>query len=180
MGVEQLFPTVPPASLSSRTPTAANAADASHDNSATAIATTSPIVRSLDRSRELTRLVYSLLLNFLELADILAQDPRDAPQKLEDLRTLFLNAHHLVNEYRPHQGLEALITLMEERVKMGREQIEVCKEVVERAEALVGGLKEEVVKIPLAEADEEEQEETADQKHYEDVWAAMDEIWAQR
>ena len=143
MGVEQLFPSPPPTPPSLHDPTAAdiaNGADANHDNSTAATITTPP-PHGLDRSRELTRLVYSLLLNFLELADILAQDPRDAPQKLEDLRTLFLNAHHLVNEYRPHQGFEALIALMEDRVKRGREEIEACREVVERAEALVGSLK---------------------------------------
>src|SRR5690348_8167674 len=67
--------------------------------------------KRIDTAFELKRQAKSVLLNFLELTGILYQSPSDAAEKLEDIRTLFINMHHNINAWRPHQTREALITL---------------------------------------------------------------------
>ena len=37
---------------------------------------------------------------------------------------LFINAHHLINQYRPHQARETLILMMEEQVERTRAQVD--------------------------------------------------------
>ncbi|EDO36994.1 predicted protein [Nematostella vectensis] len=61
--------------------------------------------RRLDRISELKKLNHSILMNFLELLDTLIQTSSSAKRdaKLEDIRVLFINMHHLINELRPHQ-----------------------------------------------------------------------------
>lgn len=71
---------------------------------------------------------------------ILATNPADYAAKWDDLRDLFLNAHHLINEYRPHQARESLILLMEEQVRRGREEVRGVKEIRERVEGVLRGL----------------------------------------
>ncbi|XP_076467761.1 mediator of RNA polymerase II transcription subunit 7-like [Babylonia areolata] len=75
--------------------------------------------QAYDHKRELKKLNHSILINFLDLIDILIRAP-DSPkrvEKLEDLNLLFINMHHLINEYRPHQARETLRVMMEEQRK---------------------------------------------------------------
>lgn len=71
---------------------------------------------------------------------ILATKPADYGAKWDDLRDLFLNAHHLINEYRPHQTRETLILMMEEQVRRGREEVRGVREGRERVEGVLRGL----------------------------------------
>jgi len=83
----------------------------------------------------LTKITKSILLNFLELTTILSADPSVALPKLKDIETLFLNAHNLINMYRPHQARETLIMMMEKQIEDGRqelEQSEIVKEKVQK------------------------------------------------
>jgi mediator of RNA polymerase II transcription subunit 7 len=57
----------------------------------------------LDRTAELRTLTRSALMNYLELVGILGLDPAGWVEKIDDLRIIFVNMHHLLNEYRPHQ-----------------------------------------------------------------------------
>jgi mediator of RNA polymerase II transcription subunit 7 len=82
----------------------------------------------------LTKITKSILLNFLELTTILSADPSAATPKLEDIRRLFLNAHHLINMYRPHQARETLIMMMEEQLEEGRREMEECERVKAKVE----------------------------------------------
>ena len=53
--------------------------------------------------QELRRLLKSLLLNYLELIGILSINPSLYEPKVEHIRTILINIHHLLNEYIKHQ-----------------------------------------------------------------------------
>ena len=79
--------------------------------------------QAYDHKRELKKLNHSILVNFLDLVDILIRAPDSAKrsEKLEDMNLLFINMHHLINEYRPHQARETLRVMMEEQKKQRNE-----------------------------------------------------------
>lgn len=94
--------------------------------------------------QRLKSLVRSLLLHFLSFSHILATNPADYPAKWDEIRDVFLEAHKVINEYRPHQARESLIQMMEEQVRRGREEIRVCRETEERIREALGGLGKEM------------------------------------
>ncbi|TVY81943.1 Mediator of RNA polymerase II transcription subunit [Lachnellula suecica] len=81
--------------------------------------------KKTDRAFILKRLAKSLLLNFLELVGIMSTSPEGYAEKLSDLRTLSINFHHLLNEYRPHQARESLILMMQDQLERSRAETEV-------------------------------------------------------
>lgn len=86
--------------------------------------------------QELRKLLKSLLLNYLELVGVLSINPDVYERKVEDIRTILVNIHHLLNEYRPHQSRESLIMLLEEQLEYKRGEIreidQVCKQVQDK------------------------------------------------
>jgi mediator of RNA polymerase II transcription subunit 7 len=93
-----------------------------------------------DRAFELKRLAKSLLLNFLELTGILARSPADAEAKIKDLRTLFINIHHILNEYRPHQARESAIEMMQDHLDRTRTETAAIRTQVDKARKVLEGL----------------------------------------
>lgn len=91
----------------------------------------------------LLKISKSLLLNFLELAGILSIVPEQHEPKLKDIRNLFVNAHHLLNLYRPHQSRESLIALMEEQLEKAREEIQEMDEMKAHVETYLRELEAE-------------------------------------
>ncbi|KAJ5670976.1 Mediator complex subunit Med7 [Penicillium longicatenatum] len=77
----------------------------------------------LNHAYYLLKISKSLLLNFLETVGILSGSPEQFEPKVEDMRNLFINAHHLLNLYRPHQARESLIMMMEEQLERTRQEI---------------------------------------------------------
>lgn len=63
-----------------------------------------------DHRKELKKINASILVNFLDLIDVLVKcpDTEKRVEKCNDLATLFINFHHLINELRPHQARETL------------------------------------------------------------------------
>lgn len=80
----------------------------------------------------LLKISKSLLLNFLEFVGVLSICPERFEAKLQDIRNLFINAHHLLNIYRPHQARESLIMMMEEQLERTREEIKEMDRVKEK------------------------------------------------
>jgi mediator of RNA polymerase II transcription subunit 7 len=110
-------------------PSSANDADTNDDPSSD---------WTLDRQVYLKSLTRSIMLSFLELVGMLAENPTEAHTKQEQIKTMYLNALHLVNEYRPHQARESLILRMEDEIEKGRKEVEEVRVLRERVEALLG------------------------------------------
>jgi mediator of RNA polymerase II transcription subunit 7 len=113
------------------------------DPSSTAPPSTIPDTRDTsysDRALELKRLVKSLLLNFLELTGVLSCQPAHADAKIEDIRTLFINIHHALNEYRPHQARESAAEMMQEHLDRTRRETVAIRSQVDKARRVLEGL----------------------------------------
>lgn len=70
-----------------------------------------------DPKKELKKLNHSILVSFLDLLDILIKSPSSPKrqEKIEDLQLVFINMHHLINEFRPHQARETLRVMLEQQ-----------------------------------------------------------------
>ncbi|KAF4972779.1 hypothetical protein FZEAL_9520 [Fusarium zealandicum] len=134
-----------------------------------------------DRAFELKRLAKSLLLNFLELTGTLSQNPAHAEAKVQDLRTLFINFHHILNEYRPHQARESVIALMQEHLDRTRTETMAIRTQVDKARRVLdglGSLSVPDVPKPLGHKEEGDQDWDALAAQREaDVWAATDALF---
>ena len=93
-----------------------------------------------DRIFELKKLLHSLLIQFIELAGIMSISPESFPAKIEDIRVLLINMHHLLNEYRPHQSRESLILSMESQLEDKRREIADLKQKNEQVQNKVADL----------------------------------------
>lgn len=76
------------------------------------------------RVLELKKLTKSLLLAFVELTGIMGVAPEQFPAKFENVRVLLINIHHILNEYRPHQARESLVTLMQQQITDKKQHLE--------------------------------------------------------
>ncbi|KAI8973350.1 mediator complex, subunit Med7 [Mycotypha africana] len=77
---------------------------------------------SIDRVQELKKLNRSLIVQFLELLDVLVKNPEEFGKHIENISTIFINMHHILNAYRPHQARETLRLLMEHQLAKKRQQ----------------------------------------------------------
>ncbi len=159
MGQEQLFPD------SARESSSPDAAVEDDNNGAD---------WSLERAFYLKKTIRSMLLNFLELIAILSQDPSQAQSKIQDMTVLFLNAHHMINEYRPHQARETLILMMEEQVEKKLAEIQRIKDLSEKMEALLETLPVPAVDKGDLPALETPAVESTPNKLTVDSWAECD------
>ncbi|KAL6947764.1 hypothetical protein ACO0RG_000350 [Hanseniaspora osmophila] len=92
-----------------------------------------------DKINNLKTLLKTLLLNFLELAGLLSVDPSKYEVKLEHIRVILINIHHLLNDYRPHQTRESLIMLLEDQLAFKKMEI---REIKRMCNEVTGQLKE--------------------------------------
>ncbi|KAI1770319.1 MED7-domain-containing protein [Hypoxylon cercidicola] len=96
--------------------------------------------KHFDRALILKRLAKSLLLNFLELIGLLAVNTGVAEGKVNDIRDLLINFHHLINEYRPHQARESLISMMQAQLDRTRAETNAIRDAKDKAERIMEGL----------------------------------------
>lgn len=59
---------------------------------------------------------------------------------MQDLRTLFINIHHILNEYRPHQARESAIELMQDHLDRTRTETVTIRTQVDKAKRILEGL----------------------------------------
>ncbi|KAL4863596.1 hypothetical protein BDV12DRAFT_177356 [Aspergillus spectabilis] len=114
----------------------------------------------LNHAYYLMKISKSLLLNFLEFVGILSIAPDKFEPKIEDIRNLFINAHHLLNLYRPHQARESLIMMMEEQLRRTKEEIQQMDKLKEELTAVLDQLAAEGADVestirPIAEDDKD-------------------------
>lgn len=123
-----------------------------------------------DRALILKRIAKSLLLNFLELVGIMSVNPEQYQEKIQDLRTLFINFHHLLNEYRPHQARESLIQMMQTQLERSRAETQGIREMKMKVEGILEGLSH----AKLAEEKENEESGNEVVEDRRDVWEALE------
>ncbi|KZF21006.1 mediator of RNA polymerase II transcription subunit 7 [Xylona heveae TC161] len=132
---------------------------------------------TFDHTFYLRKLAKSLLLNFLELVGTLSIAPDQYGRKIEDLRTLFINSHHLINEYRPHQARESLITMMEEQLESSKKETEGVRKMKEKVEEVLRQLASGELDLAdtAAPSDQKEGERSkADLDEQRNIWAALE------
>ncbi|UNI17980.1 Mediator of RNA polymerase II transcription subunit 7 [Purpureocillium takamizusanense] len=112
-----------------------------------------------DRAFELKKLTKSLLLNFLELAGVLSRNPAHAEAKTADLRTLFINVHHVLNEYRPHQARESAIEMMQDHLDRTRAETLAIRTQVDKARSVLEGLGSLGLTTTAAEGKQQQQQQ---------------------
>ncbi|KAH9283423.1 Mediator of RNA polymerase II transcription subunit 7-B [Echinococcus granulosus] len=91
--------------------------------------------QTCSRKAELKKLNFSILANYLDLLDIITRDPSSLrrKEKLDHIGQLFINMHHLLNEYRPHQARDLLREMLTYQVKIARETVHLGEQYLVRA-----------------------------------------------
>jgi mediator of RNA polymerase II transcription subunit 7 len=136
---------------------------------------------TIDRQTYLLRFVRSILMNYLELLGILANNPTsdDKDDKLKNILDLVANAHALVNEYRPHQARETLINMMEDQLEKKKAEVEGVRQMKQKVEDTLAELGKQAPSGVALAAQEEKEAESAEEKrkHVQRyTWHALDEI----
>ncbi|KAJ2768090.1 Mediator of RNA polymerase II transcription subunit 7 [Coemansia nantahalensis] len=99
----------------------------------------------VDRIAELKRLNRSVVFEFLDLVDVLVKDPSQFGARTARIRHVFINIHHLINEYRGHQAKETLKLML-------RQQIDAKRQAAERTRAKCVELERAVERLRLEAA----------------------------
>ena len=101
---------------------------------------------------------------------IMSVNPEQYEEKIQDLRTLFINFHHLLNEYRPHQARESLILMMEAQLARSKAETNGIESMKAKVEGILAGLGQ--VNI-VSEETEDHKDNKKDLEEYDgtkDVW----------
>ncbi|KAF9922243.1 Mediator of RNA polymerase II transcription subunit 7 [Linnemannia zychae] len=95
----------------------------------------------IDRVKELKRLNHSAVFNFLELVHILSTSPSEFAKKVDNIRVIFINMHHILNEYRPHQARETLRLMMNDQLARKRKETAAIRRTCDELRKKLAGLK---------------------------------------
>ncbi|KAJ2000567.1 Mediator of RNA polymerase II transcription subunit 7 [Coemansia thaxteri] len=104
----------------------------------------------IDRITELKRLNHLILFEFLDLVDVLIKDPSQFGARTERIRDIFVNAHHLINEYRGHQAKETLKSMLQQQIESKRASAKATLDKCRELEAVVVQLRQEAAAAAAA------------------------------
>ncbi|OCL09873.1 putative RNA polymerase II mediator complex protein [Glonium stellatum] len=133
---------------------------------------------TLDRAFYLKKMAKSILLNFLELVGVLSINPAQFGEKIDHLKTLFVNSHHLINEYRPHQARETLILMMEDQLEKKRAEVEGIKRMKQKIDDVLAGLAKNALELADVMDAENTRSQSPDEQRKEDqrrMWHVLNE-----
>ncbi|KAK9468904.1 mediator of RNA polymerase [Lipomyces arxii] len=88
----------------------------------------------------LNEIINNLLLKYLELVGIMSIEPEQFPKNVDEIRVLLINIHHILNQYRPHQARESVISLMESELIRKQSQIKLIRDACENAENVLNSV----------------------------------------
>ena len=88
-----------------------------------------------DHIVEMKKLNHSILVNYMELLDVMIDAPHsnERLKKIEEIKILFINLHHLINEFRPHQARETLRIMLHRQKQTRLETAKRLKDNIEKA-----------------------------------------------
>ncbi|VDD80138.1 unnamed protein product [Mesocestoides corti] len=91
--------------------------------------------QTYSRKAELKKLNFSILTNYLDLLDVITRDPSSPKrkEKLDHIGLLFINMHHLLNEYRPHQARDLVREMLTYQVRIASETVHQSEQYLARA-----------------------------------------------
>lgn len=94
-----------------------------------------------DKLAQMKKLNHSIFVSFLDLVDILINCPESPrrEEKISDLQLLFINLHHLINEFRPNQARETLRVMLELQRRQREQLTADVERAVGKAIAIVNG-----------------------------------------
>ncbi|BHF63645.1 Mediator of RNA polymerase II transcription subunit 7 [Sparganum proliferum] len=103
--------------------------------------------QTYNRKLELKKLNFSILANYLDLLDVITRDPSSPrrTEKLEHLGILFVNMHHILNEYRPHQARDLVREMLRYQVDIARETVRRGEEYFARADETLRSAAQQLV-----------------------------------
>jgi mediator of RNA polymerase II transcription subunit 7 len=103
--------------------------------------------------------------------------------KVQDIRTILINMHHLINEYRPHQARETLIMMMEEQLEEMDKEIEDSRRAREKVEGVLKEAQSIGKEFSLENSERTEgqivlegQIEQEEKKKHEELWKLAGDI----
>ncbi|XP_047143479.1 mediator of RNA polymerase II transcription subunit 7 isoform X2 [Hydra vulgaris] len=123
-----------------------------------------------DHIVEMKKLNHSILVNYLELVDIMIYAPAspERQKKIEEIKVLFINLHHLINEFRPHQARETLRVLLHRQKQQTLETADRLRRNIEKARSLLAAagnlLQQPVVKNELQSIEDSDPTLSAEEK----------------
>jgi len=94
---------------------------------------------NFDHISEMKKLNHSILVNYLALLDIMIEAPESVERlkKIEEIKILFINLHHLINKFRPHQARETLRMMLHRQKQQRLETAERLRSNIEKTRALL-------------------------------------------
>lgn len=82
-----------------------------------------------------------MLVKYLQLTKVLVQSPSDCEKKVRELKATMMNFQYLLNQYRPHEARETIITMLEKQLERRKEILALLKERISAADAEISDAK---------------------------------------